>query len=129
MLSPKDIKALAGPSQRQCLLIIWVFIFVIIFPAFGVIYNLYLAIHYAGLEGLNLSETLSLWNEETILEKYYSGFNVASKHRLNMSILDIGLVIISSLILWFFLWNRRRNKRIVSELIKCGALTEGQLNV
>lgn len=129
MLNPRDIKALVGPSRRQYLLLIWASILIIVFFAFGVIYNLYLAIHYASLDGFNLGETLSLWNEETILEKFYSGFNVESKHRLNMSILDFGVAAITGLNLWLFFSNNRRKRRIVSELIECGALTEEQLDV
>ena len=90
---------------------------------------MHLAYYYASLEGLNFREILSLWNEETILEKSYTGFNVASKQKLSISIMDFGFASILGLQLWFFIWNKKRNNRIVSELIECGSITEKQLSV
>lgn len=129
MLNKNDIKSLVGLPQRQYMIIIWMLIFGIALSVFGVIYNSWLAIHYASLEGLSFRETLSLWNEETVLERYYSGFNVASKHRLNMSILSLGNAVLFSIFLWSSQFLRKRNNRVISELIKCGAITQEQLNV
>jgi hypothetical protein len=75
-----------------------------------------MAIHYASLEGWSFQETLSLWNEETVLEKKYSGFNVASKHKLNMSILSLGQAVLFSIFLWSFQLERKIKNRILAEL-------------
>ena len=128
MLNEKDIKSLAG-APRMHQVAVWVFILGIALFLFGAIYNLYLAFHYAGLEGLGIRDALSMWNEETVLEKLYSGYNLESKHRLNMSILHFGCLILFSCYLWFIQWNKNRNSRILSELVSCGALTKEQLNV
>jgi hypothetical protein len=122
MLTEADIKALKGISPKQYAVSKYALVFGVILSLYAAVHNFYLAIHYPSLDGMSFSETVEIWNETTVLERYYSGYIVESKHRLNMSILGIGQVVLFSMLLWFIGSIRQRNNRILSELIKCGSL-------
>jgi len=122
MLTQNDIKFIKSSQNKYFPLVKYLFIFAIAFSIVGLGYNAYLAINYAGLGGMDLSATASFWNQEIKLEKNYTGYELESLHRLNMAILNLGLVVLFSIHLRSITTERKRNKRIYSELIKCGSV-------
>ncbi|MDC0660925.1 hypothetical protein [Marinobacter sp. SS21] len=128
MLSDKDIKAVVGPTPRMYMFLKCTVAFLILFFGFGAVYNLYLAFHYASLFGLDVFGAIELWNQETVLRKTYAGYELASLHRLNMSILSFGMVILLSLQLGWFITTRKRNSRILSALVQAGAVSGERVN-
>lgn len=127
MLSQKDIKALTLPSTKQYFYIFWLCLFMVLLFGVATVYNFYLSIYYANVTGLSFIETLSVWNEQTTLDEFYSGFIVESKHRLSIAIIFFGVAILTILDWWYFHLNRKRNRRIIKELIECGSITKEQL--
>ena len=124
MLTDKDMKTLNPGSERQYLIIKYSLVVFILFQIFITINNFTLALNYAELGGYDFSQTLHLWNQDLQLEKNYSGYEVQSLYRLNMGIINFGVVLILILLVWFMALSRKRNKRIISELINCGAISK-----
>jgi hypothetical protein len=129
VLTKKDINALVGSTQKYYILSICIIVFLIAFFVFIAGYDFYLSLHYANLYGLDFSNTVSLWNEEPTLKRIYSGYEHLSIHRLNMSILSLGMAIIFSLQLWVIISTRKRNQRILSVLVQSGEISKEQVKL
>ena len=120
MITDKDFKSLKGPSSRvfsSSIILLLCLIGLFLYAAFR---DISLAFHYAEQIGLDTNALLSLWNSEPDLNRTYSGYEQQLIHRLNMAIIDTGVVIIMSIQLVTFVLSRRRNQRILDALGEAG---------
>ena len=95
---------------------------VIAVSIFNTCFDLYKSIYYGKQLGLDFPEIVSMWNLEPSLNRTYSGYEHQSLVRLNGAIYSLGSLFVSTILLWFIVNTRARNKRILEELKKCGAL-------
>ena len=75
--------------------------------------------------GLNFEGILGMWNAERDLKKQYIGYEVQSLHRLNMTIINFGEVLIFVILAVLMSITRSRNKRVLAALENCGAINVG----
>ena len=128
MLTKNDIKDLVGINNNIYALMKYTFITAIIFFFVSAGFNLYLSINYASLHGLNFSNTMNLWNEGASLERVYSGLEHQSLIKLNTAIIRFGAAIVFVILLIHSITIRKRNKRILSVLVKCGEIKKEDIN-
>lgn len=86
--------------------------------------NFSLAVTYGESMGLNFEGVLEMWNAEPELQKQYLGYEVQSLHRLNMTILNIGTVIIISAAYITMGITRARNKKVLAALENYGEINK-----
>ena len=129
MITDKDIKSLKGPSCRLYTAFLIMLVLSIGLFSYATFNNISLSIHYAEQFGLDLNATFSLWNSEPDLKRTYSGYEQQSLHRLNLAIIDFGVVIFLIIQLVSTSYLRKRNQRILLALIESGAISSEQLPV
>lgn len=125
MILEKDIKALKGISDKKYKIVQTAFFLAILFQLFVAFHNLSLAIDYGQEMGLDAKGILTMWNAEPNLQKQYIGYEVQSKHRLNMAILSFGLALLFVMYSVSMSIDRNRNKRVLEALGQCGAINRG----
>lgn len=126
MILEKDIKALKGISDKQFKIVQTAFFLAILFQLFIAFHNLSLAIDYGQEMGLDAKGILTMWNAEPNLKKQYIGYEVQSKHRLNMAILSFGLALLFVMYAVSMSIDRNRNKRVLEALGQCGGINRGK---
>jgi len=122
VIPKKDIKTLKGLTDKQFKFAQAAFVLAILFQLFIAYHNLSLAIDYGQKMGLDTDDILAMWNDEPKLQKKYIGYEVQSKHRLNMAILSLGLALLFVLYVVSMTIERSRNKRVLEALVQCGAM-------
>ncbi len=122
MLSEHDVKILRGLGTTHFRIVLGLTLLFAIFEAYFAYYNLSLALGYARAIDLDVQGTLRMWNAEPELRELYSGFEVQSRHRLNMAILSFGGVLFAAILAASLVLNRSHKKRVLAELECVGAI-------